>query len=681
MQMLSFNNMLQLQPQEHRQPLKQKAVNLCQSCATIFSGADVSFHLESRSGLKVYRMRWGMIQAAIQGCEFCRRLLPTWAEESEKYKEERESTDKKLKFSFQISPKAANQIVASGHRQLGHPLRICFDISTTLDDPASTVIPYRTINNEVNSEQIYSRIREWLEHCDRSHTECGAPAFESKATLLPSHLIVVHAATDSTNLVHLESTEGVTESVQYSALSYCWGDGQKHVTTMHSYATYLDRIEVCTLPKSIQDAIHVTRKLGLRYLWVDALCIVQDAGEGKHHELGRMQYIYNNAYVVIIASIAASCDDGFLEARDFKRPPLRVPFGSASGHVYLQTPLTLFGIYEPENPIDTRAWTFQEQFLSRRVLYFGRYQLTWWCGTLSGRDGGSLADGSSESGSSFSCRTRRLPKPSDWVSVAHTYSRRALSYPCDKLLALSSVAEYFSAHTGHRYVAGLWLEQMPYQLCWRSSSSSSPGQIWRAPSWTWMSVDGSIWYPGLDTMRFDPPHLAPEILSCQTTPLYDNVPFGQVTTGYLDIRGRVLCCHTAWNMDSEGTRRFWIKDFISSKAKNMSRGGELDFDSVSRPDNESCASPEILTCQGKEPGEGRIFCLLLCRKQRIIPGRRRDPGSYGDYGTPDIELWLPFGLALRRLQSGEFYRVGLFSGKRSSLNMFAKVNSQTIRII
>jgi hypothetical protein len=134
-------------------------------------------------------------------------------------------------------------------------------------------------------------------------------------------------------------------------------------------------------------------------------------------------------------------------------------------------------------------------------------------------------------------------------------------------------------------------------------------------------------------------------------------------------------------MDSEGTKRFWIKEFISSKTKHKRRGGELDFDSVLRPDSKSCAPPGILTCQGKESGEGQVYCLLLCRKQRVIPGRARSQVSYGDYDTPDVELWLPFGVALRRLKSGEFYRVGLFSGKRSSLNAFAKVDSQTIRII
>jgi hypothetical protein len=144
-----FLSQLHFRPQEHSQPLKHKAVNLCQSCSTIFSRVDVSSRLRSRSGLKIHKMRWGMVQTAIQGCEFCRRLLPTWAEDFEKYKVERGSTsDKELKFSFHLNPKAVNQIVASRHRRLGHAFRTSFDISTTLGMVAMSRLRLPTLMHE-----------------------------------------------------------------------------------------------------------------------------------------------------------------------------------------------------------------------------------------------------------------------------------------------------------------------------------------------------------------------------------------------------------------------------------------------------------------------------------------------------------------------------------------------------
>jgi hypothetical protein len=84
------------------------------------------------------------------------------------------------------------------------------------------MIPYRTINNDVNCEQTYNLIRRWLEDCDRNHTECATSAFGSKTALLPSHLIAVGAAIDSNDVVYLEKTKDFTSSISYAALSYCW---------------------------------------------------------------------------------------------------------------------------------------------------------------------------------------------------------------------------------------------------------------------------------------------------------------------------------------------------------------------------------------------------------------------------------------------------------------------------
>jgi hypothetical protein len=115
-------------PQEDSQPSKHEAISLCQGCSTIFSGADVSSRLRSHSGVKIHKMRSDMMQTAIQGCELCRQLLPTWLEDSEDKRGY--ASDKKLAFSFHWSQKAANQIVARRHRRLGHALQTSFDIST-----------------------------------------------------------------------------------------------------------------------------------------------------------------------------------------------------------------------------------------------------------------------------------------------------------------------------------------------------------------------------------------------------------------------------------------------------------------------------------------------------------------------------------------------------------------------
>ena len=121
----------------------------------------------------------------------------------------------------------------------------------------------------------------------------------------------------------------------YATLSYCWGGPQRKATSTENLASYLDRIELRTLPQTLQDAVFVTRKLGLQYIWIDSLCIVQDAELMKTHEVGRMDRIYSNSYITISANCATSCEDGFLQTRTFwDGPPWHeIPFTCHDGSV------------------------------------------------------------------------------------------------------------------------------------------------------------------------------------------------------------------------------------------------------------------------------------------------------------------------------------------------------------
>ena len=96
-------------------------------------------------------------------------------------------------------------------------------------------------------------------------------------------------------------------------------------------------VATSTLPATIQDAIIVTRKLGLRYLWVDALCIFQDSTSDKDAEIAKMDQIYQNARLTISAASAEKCQDGFLAPRswrgDFSLPISysSIPFACPNG--------------------------------------------------------------------------------------------------------------------------------------------------------------------------------------------------------------------------------------------------------------------------------------------------------------------------------------------------------------
>ncbi|KAG4429970.1 hypothetical protein IFR05_014547 [Cadophora sp. M221] len=96
----------------------------------------------------------------------------------------------------------------------------------------------------------------------------------------------------------------------------------------------MEAIDVAIIPQSIKDAITSSRRLGLTYLWVDSLCILQDNDVDKAKEIGKMAGIYANAYVTISAAVAYTCDDGFLHKRTIGEPErFRLPFRLPDGQI------------------------------------------------------------------------------------------------------------------------------------------------------------------------------------------------------------------------------------------------------------------------------------------------------------------------------------------------------------
>lgn len=131
-------------------------------------------------------------------------------------------------------------------------------------------------------------------------------------------------------------------------------------TTMDTLNSRMVGLELHTLPQTIRDAVTITRGLGIRYLWVDVLCIIQDDKKDKTAEINSMGSIFKNASLTIVAAIARIVQDGFLRI-----PECHLRFLLPSGD-FANASLTL-----TNTPINYRAWTFQEEVLSPRILYFG----------------------------------------------------------------------------------------------------------------------------------------------------------------------------------------------------------------------------------------------------------------------------------------------------------------------
>lgn len=172
---------------------------------------------------------------------------------------------------------------------------------------------------------------------------------------------------------------------EYVALSHCWGDlsveeKKAHCTTQDNIGQRLKGFNLSALPKTFQDAVEVTRELGILYLWIDSLCIIQygDSGKDWQSESARMESVFSQAYCIIAATSAVDSNAGFLE-RD-KIPEYVHVQDRLGKHFYMSTDIDDFDNDVRKAQLNTRAWVLQEGILARRTIHFSANQVYWECG-------------------------------------------------------------------------------------------------------------------------------------------------------------------------------------------------------------------------------------------------------------------------------------------------------------
>lgn len=222
-----------------------------------------------------------------------------------------------------------------------------------------------------------------LDECTHMHPLCKAP----QTTALPIRVLDVGSIAND-RICLLVSKDRKT---RYAALSYCWGGKQEVVANEGSWEAMTRGIATSMLPKTIQDAVTVTRKLGLQYLWVDSLCIKQDSIEDWASESSKMGDVYGKATVTIAAAGASTCSAGcFIQdssnpARFIEEIRLRLPDLSI-GAIALRVQNS-YSYDTLEDPLNQRAWALQERLLSPRLLIYGLENLSWQCQTIASSQG------------------------------------------------------------------------------------------------------------------------------------------------------------------------------------------------------------------------------------------------------------------------------------------------------
>ncbi|KAI1133032.1 heterokaryon incompatibility protein-domain-containing protein [Nemania abortiva] len=404
-------------------------------------------------------------------------------------------------------------------------------------------------SNRTGIEPDFDAIRAWHRRCRHNHPRCrvtlsGSEKFDVEAVSLPSRCIEIESENGQVKECTLRETEGQTG--KYIALSHRWCDDTEAVRTLKG--NYDCRTKKCTTASCqgcktpmettlFKHAWELAAKLGVDYVWIDSLCIVQDDADDWKRESSKMADYYQHAWLTVAATRTRN-DGGLfgeLETKDLARVtrlPYRDRNGSQKGYFYLQCPGGKAISRDYKNAVSRsdllrRGWVYQEWLLSRRILAFADFGLFLHCETgnpksLAGDDVEFLRDdedanewNSAETpDKSFkSSVTTKLSSLKDivagWRKVIEEYSRLELTkLPEDRLVALSGIASEYgraiealqrkspgASNDGkplrHTYVCGSWFPEVR-DLLWEQVE---PGPRIRAkgmPTWSWTSMGTEI---------------------------------------------------------------------------------------------------------------------------------------------------------------------------------------------
>jgi len=428
-----------------------------------------------------------------------------------------------------------------------------------------TCLPSRSDTNTGSSASM-SRIKTWLDICTSSHPSCSQSG--SQPPPLPTRVIAVGSRESSKCYL----VSGDKKSGYYATLSHCWGDPHNRplLTTDQTLACRQQGIEDDTLPKTFRDAVQVCREIGIEYIWIDSLCIIQrqETQEDWAKEAPRMGLVYGNSRLNISATAAGDSTQGCFKDRLglTSWPCPFVLFGQTCYLFRFPTPEEEIrgdpgdARWDDQNFLARRAWVLQEQVLPRRSIIFSKNRLIWRCPTLSTNEkyplGMPRAPMASIDNSRFlHCMLNRLnfsmPKGpvidsyTCWYRLVEDFTSRNLTYEEDRLPAIAGIAKRFGEAENDSYHAGLWRHDFIFGLLWRASVDvTRKAKSARAPSWSWASINGAVNYSDPMASRHHR-SLAPmppliDILDVSDPITCAEHPFGVTSRASLTLSGVLL---------------------------------------------------------------------------------------------------------------------------------------------
>jgi hypothetical protein len=357
-----------------------------------------------------------------------------------------------------------------------------------------------------NRNYLAEQVLSWINDCERDHKDCRV----AHAPILPKRVVQIVPDAIGALKVRLFEPKPVTES-RYACLSHCWGKTQILRTVSDNIEGLKDEIPWGSLSKTFQDAIEFSHAIGLQYIWIDSLCIIQDSAHDWESEAAKMADYYANCHITLAATASIDGSVGFFPKLAEYDKPLEIQ-GIHNGQRYhLIAETGTSHPYEvqpdsfliPEFPLMTRGWVYQEQILSRRYVHFCAKEIVWDCRSQTlcqceSRYENTRWDlfrtNSSRSIMRNNVKNGGATKQRElWHDNIMSMMELEFTYLSDRLPAMAGIVSQFAELFNTRYLAGLWETTFIIDSCWfMDEVSRRPKELRTIPSWSWASVTGGI---------------------------------------------------------------------------------------------------------------------------------------------------------------------------------------------
>ncbi|KAL8850399.1 MAG: hypothetical protein Q9221_004631 [Calogaya cf. arnoldii] len=377
------------------------------------------------------------------------------------------------------------------------------------------------------TDHILGCIKKWVRHCLEHHIQCTHTQVMRRigqsGIRLPSRLLDV-VPKHGNNLVTLRGTSGIDTSEKYMTLSHCWGGNLPTRLLSENRTAFEHGIAVNDLPLTFQQAIRFTRLMQCQYLWIDALCIIQDSQKDWLEEAGAMSLIYENAWLNLAATSSKDSSGGLYQPHNLRLSTPLIVQSSAEDN-----PNQRLVVNDPsawqrrieDSPLNHRAWVQQERVLAPRVVHFSYDQIWWQCKELqaseafpTGIPSQLILKDEQEQLLSFPLAphvTAAYLLHPRWLKWVEGYSKTDITKDSDRLVATAGIVNAFInmlPPPRPDYLCGIMSEYLAISLLWRVTKHATKLDHSVAPSWSWASVKGEIKFD-CGNLEITDPILAP----------------------------------------------------------------------------------------------------------------------------------------------------------------------------